>query len=146
MEKPLSYSDGTSNASGGYRLLLVILDGDPHNRITKLKTSNYQFTYQEMEKQFYTQGAILPPHHISTPLVKHASFLPALLLGFACIKQLSSLGPDDKETILALIARLIWKMEIQIVPWHKSDKENTWSTVTHGNWWMMIKHTGTTNA
>lgn len=147
LDNPLTYGNGTSDNRGGYRFLLVILDEDPHNMITDLQTTQEQFTYHEMGMIIYTAGSITGnlPRTMSAPIVRSGSFLPALPLGFAHIRQVTSLGEEHKEILAALIARMVRKMEIQIVPWHRGDRPGSRSYTTRGDWWMKIKHTGTTD-
>jgi hypothetical protein len=142
MDKPLSYGTGKVDARGGYHHLLVILTEDPQSPITDLKTSPDRFTYQDLAKLMY---ANVVKHTVCAPLIRNGSFRPALPLGFERIEQVASLGEKEIETVLALIARMMKKMDIHIVPWCKAETTGSRSTLTRGDWWMKIKQTGSSD-
>ena len=146
LDNPLSYGDGQPGNTGGYQLLLIILDEDPRNPIKDLNTSEEQFTYHEMGILFYSNGTMASQGQMSCPLIKFSSCLPALPLGLARIKQVASLDVADRETIAALFARMVRKMGIQIVPWHREDRKDTRAIVARSNWWLKVKHSGSTQA
>jgi hypothetical protein len=146
MNNPLSYGDGQDSTITGYRQLLIILDEDPRNPITQLKYGTQQFTHQDLGMLFYTQGIRAPRTNTPPPFTRHGACLPALPLGLTRIKRNSGLGEESKDTIAALFTRMVRKMEIHIVPWHKSENEHTRATATRGDWWMKIKHSGSSQA
>jgi hypothetical protein len=146
MDNPLSYGDGQETQITGYHRLLVILDEDPRNPIIQLKYGKEQFTHHDFGMLCYTQGTTTPRTNQPPPFVRYGTCLTAFPLGFARIKKQSGLGEQDKDKIAALFARMLRKMEIHIVPWHKSENDNTRATVTWGDWWMKIKHSGSSKA
>lgn len=145
MDKPLSYGDGKSNARGGYQCLLVILDEDPRNPITELKTSPDRYSHEQIARIIYRCGTSVPTT-ITNPLMRKGAFLPALGLGFARIHDNKGPIRDDILLVVALMERMMRKMEIHIVPWAKGDQVTNRASPTRGDWWLKIRYTGSSNA
>lgn len=145
MDKPLSYGTGKADTRGGYHHLLLILNEDPQSPITDLKTSPDRFTYLDLGKLLYAHGAIIGNNQVSAPIIRNGSCRPALRLAFSHIERVASLGEEDKLTIAALIARMLRKMDIHIVPWRKGDRTDSHATVACGDWWMKISQTGSSD-
>jgi hypothetical protein len=144
MDKPLSYGDGTTNNKGGYQLLLIILDEDAHNPITELQPSLEQYTYNDTAELLFSNCG-LSGKKIARPVSSSGSFHEAVPLGLRRIGAMTRLDPDqDMDTIYKLTGRMLRKMDINLIPWCKSDWPDNRSYATRGDWWMKIKHTGST--
>jgi hypothetical protein len=138
-DKPLSWADTDSAESGAYMQLLLILHDDPRSRPTELKKSRESLSYQQLAKLFSNivrrQKAVAPVSH-------NGSFFHALPLSFSKIRNMvpSSENDDDSDSVvISIFSKILKKMGIHFVPWHKCERDDTRATAVQPDWWLIVK-------
>ncbi|KIL55211.1 hypothetical protein M378DRAFT_182284 [Amanita muscaria Koide BX008] len=131
-DAPLAWSEEESVHSGAYCQLLMILKEDPDNQEFELKRSRASLTYMDIAKKIHL---MVKKKKIGAPISSSGAFYHALPLAFARMKALLSSKTDKNEDyLIAIIARMMKKMNIHFIPWHKSDKSDTQARVVKGDW------------
>ncbi|KAM6489211.1 hypothetical protein JOM56_015381 [Amanita muscaria] len=137
-DAPLAWSEEESVHSGAYCQLLMILKEDPDNQEFELKRSRASLTYMDIAKKIHL---MVKKKKIGAPISSSSAFYHALPLAFARMKALLSSKTDKNEDyLIAILARMMKKMNIHFIPWHKSDKSDTQARVVKGDWWLVISN------
>jgi hypothetical protein len=136
-DKPLSWGSTHDSTSCSYKLLLIILNNNPHGQHPSLQKSQESFTHLDLAKRFLNISQKTRP---VAPVSANGSFFPALPIA---ITRITNILPEniDKASnpVIAIFARMLKTMDIHFVPWHKSDKLNSQAYIVQGDWWLMLK-------
>ena len=136
-DKPLSWGSDPQSPSDTYRQLLVILNDDRQGQLATLKTSPETYTYLDLAKHFIN---IIQKRKVVAPVSPHGSFFPSLGLAMTRIhKTISSDEDNSYQSVITVFAKMLKKMDIHFVPWHKADRPNSRAYVVQGDWWLMLK-------
>jgi len=136
-DKPLSWGSDPESTSDTYRQLLIILNDNGEGRPPVLKTSPETYTYIEMARRFIN---ISEKNKAVAPVSPQGSFLASLGLAIKRIHKCVSLDEEENyELVIKVIGKMLKKMDIHFVPWHKAEKNNTRAYVVQGDWWLMLK-------
>jgi len=136
-DKPLSWGSDPECTSDTYRLLLIILNDNSEAQAPSLKKSPESYTYMDMAQRFID---ISEKNKALAPVSSQGSFLPSLGLAIKRIHQCVSSDNDESYgMVVNVFGKMLKKMDIHFVPWHKSDRNNTRAYVVQGDWWLMLK-------
>jgi hypothetical protein len=136
-DQPLSWSSQDSHTGGGYAQLMTILNSDPSSPATALQTSPVQCSYSEIASLLY---GISVKKQTMAPVWRYGIFFPALLLAVGRIKR--TLPPSEGHApVVSVLAKMLRRMKIHFIPWHKCDRKDTRAFAVHPEWWLMVKAT-----
>jgi hypothetical protein len=136
-DKPLSWGSDAQSTSDTYRQLLIILNDKSEAQAPLLKTSPESYTYMDLARRFINMSQ---KKKAVAPVSSQGSFFPSLGLAIEKIQRcLTSNNDETYELVINLFGKMLKKMDIHFVPWHKADRNNTRAYVVQGDWWLMLK-------
>lgn len=136
-DKPLSWGSDAESPSDTYRQLLIILNDKGVAQPPLLKTSLESYTYIDLAKRFIN---ISQKNKAVAPVSPQGSFFPSLGLAIKRIQKCVSDNNDKSyEIAIKVFGKMLKKMDIHFVPWHKADRDNSRAYVVQGDWWLMLK-------
>jgi hypothetical protein len=139
-EAPLSWTADDSQTSGAYLQLITILGSNPNSSPSELQRSPDLYSHFQLATRLYK---ICTCQKATAPVCPNGSFFPVLPLAIARIRLslpcLDNQAPD--APIISIFAKMLRKMKIDFVPWHKCETQNSRAYVVQPNWWMMMKAT-----
>ena len=135
-DKPLSWGPDSASTSDTYRQILIILHENSEGQRPSLKTSADTYSYMELAKRFITMNQ---KNKAVAPVSAHGSFFPSLPLAIKKINQCVSSDDNSDDFVITVFGKMMKKMDIHFVPWHKSDINHTRAYVVQGDWWLMLK-------
>jgi hypothetical protein len=137
-DQPLSWTPNNSRSSGAYMLLITILHSDPYSKPSDLQKSLESYSYTHVAKLMCNISKKGKP---VAPVTPNGSFFPCLPLALARIQN--SLPFCENESpeapVIAIFSKMLSKLKIHFIPWHKCETQNSHAYVVQANWWMMIK-------
>ena len=135
-DKPLSWVAADSRNSGAYLQLITILNSDPRSAPEELQKSPDLCSSQQVAKLIYQISKRDKP---TAPVSPTGSFFPALPLAFTRIRNSLPHSDNPDTPIIPIFAKMLTKMNIHFIPWHKCESQNTRAYVVQPNWWLFIK-------
>jgi hypothetical protein len=136
-DKPLSWGSDAQSTSDTYRQLLIILNNNVEGQPPLLKTSPESYTYMNLAQRLIN---ISQKNKAVAPVSPQGSFFPSLGLAIKRIhKCISSSDDKSHEVVINVFGKMLKKMDIHFVPWHKAEGNNTRAYAVQGDWWLMLK-------
>ncbi|KAM6490423.1 hypothetical protein JOM56_014096 [Amanita muscaria] len=132
---PLSWTAGDSSQTRAYLQLLVILNEDHQRRPKPLQQARESWSYTMIAKRMLFMTAA------SAPVSPHGTFLPVIALAHERM-VLVACKKDDRDhpsvVVSDIFAKIMSKMNIHFVPWHKSDGTKTRAYAARHDWWLFL--------
>ncbi|KIL64797.1 hypothetical protein M378DRAFT_178583 [Amanita muscaria Koide BX008] len=133
---PLSWTAGDSSQTRAYLQLLVILNEDHQRRPKPLQQARESWTYTMIAKRMLFMKTAA-----SAPVSPHGTFLPVIALAHERM-VLVACKKDDRDhpsvVVSDIFAKIMSKMNIHFVPWHKSDGTKTRAYAARHDWWLFL--------
>jgi hypothetical protein len=138
-DSPFSWAAANLNHAGSYVHLLILLKEDHRSRPSELQKSPESYTYIQLAKRLCNISAMLNP---VAPVSLSGSFFTALPLAIKRIRSTLPLSgsTDPGSYVISIYAKVLKKMNIHFIPWHKCEmRVVNRAYAVQPDWWMMLK-------